>query len=184
MPIIPPICVLSIEMNKTNPSATNGNPLSGNMLPPLPCHAYRNIPTENQSFHAVNLTTSKYSSSSSLCSNFPSVKSSGAGYSYAAPTIMSPFNTPCALDPSTSSRASSLKSSHQTTGTSSALHLTSSTPLSLLPTSMNQNHMTSPHSNLTSSDLMGIMNGKLPELLHLPTDFLPTKKKLIDEKNW
>jgi hypothetical protein len=31
--------------------------------------------------------------------------------------------------------------------------------------------------------LMGIMNGNLPELLHLPNDFLPTTKKLIDHKH-
>ena len=43
--------------------------------------------------------------------------------------------------------------------------------------------MTSPNSNLTSDDLMGIINGNLPELLHLPNDFLPTTKKLIDHKH-
>jgi len=49
---------------------------------------------------------------------------------------------------------------------------------------MTSHTMTSPNSNLTSDDLMGIINGNLPELLHLPNDVLPTTKKLIDHKHW
>jgi hypothetical protein len=47
---------------------------------------------------------------------------------------MSPFHTPGVVDPSTYSEASSLTSSHQTAGTSSALDYTSdSKTLSLQP---------------------------------------------------
>ena len=42
---------------------------------------------------------------------------------------------------------------------------------------------TTPNSNLTSYDMMGIMNGKSPELLYLPNGFLPTKKNQINEKH-
>ncbi len=75
---------------------------------------------------------------------------------------------PCTLNTSTYSRASFLTSSHQITGSSSALHVPSDNQSSLLPTSKNlipitSPPMTSPNSNLTSDDLMGIINGNLPE---------------------
>lgn len=181
---LPPLCVSSFAMYES-PSETNSNPLSGHTLPtPGPsCGAFRRIPTGNHSFHAINTSASKYSSESSLSSNFlPAVKSSTADYTNSAPS-QPPSHTPCTLNTSTYSGASSLTSSHQTTESSFAVHVLSDTQSSLLPTSKNQIPMTSPNSNLTSVDLMGIINGNLPELLHLPNDFLPTKKKLIDQKH-
>jgi hypothetical protein len=167
-----------------SPSKTNSNPLSGHTLPtPRPsCGAYSMSQTGNHSLHAINMSASKYSSESSLSSIFMSaVKSSTAGYTNSAPS-QTLSHTPCTLNTSTYSRASSLTSSHQTTGSSSAVHVPNDTQLSLLPTSRYQIPMTSPNSNLTSDDLMGIINGKLPELLHLQNDFLPIKK-LIDQKH-
>ena len=187
-PHLPPLCALSFEMYKS-PSETNSNPLSSHTLPtPRPsCGAYRMSQTGNHSFHSINMSASKYSSESSLSSNFLSaVKSSTADYTNSA-TSQTPPHTPCTLNTSTYLRASSSTSSHQTTGSSSAVHIPSDTQSSLLPTSKNlipitSPPMTSPNSNLTSDDLMGI-NGNLPELLHLPNDFLPTTKKLIDHKH-
>ena len=184
-PRLPPLCVPSVAMYEIS-SETNSNPPSGNTLPNpgLSCVAYRRSPTGNHSSHAINTPASKYSSASSLGSNFPSaVKSSTADYSISAPTSLTPSHTPCTLNPSTYSRASSLTSSHQTTGSSSAVHVPHDTQSSLLPTSTNQIPMTSPNSNLSSDDLMGIINGQLPELLPLPNDFLPAKKKFIDQKH-
>ena len=50
-----------------------------------------------------------------------------------------------------------------------------------MPTSHGQHHIATPNSNLTSSDMVGIMNEKLPDLLYLPNDFLPSNKKHITE---
>jgi hypothetical protein len=147
-----------------SPSGTNIIPPSGHTLPTpvLSCVAYRRSPTENHSSNPINTPASKYSSASSLGSGVPSaVKSSS----------------------SATSRTSSLTSSHHTTGASSVVHVSSDTQSSLLPVSNNQQSMPSPNSNLTSDDLMGIINGKLPELLPLPNDFLPAKKKFIDQSH-
>ena len=96
---------------------------------------------------------------------------------------MSPFHTPGVVDPSTYSEASSLTSSHQTTGTSSALNYNSDSKTLSLQTSNDQHLITTNDSNLSSSDMIGIMNGKPPDMLFLPNDFLPAKKKLIDERH-
>jgi hypothetical protein len=96
---------------------------------------------------------------------------------------MSPFDTPGTFDPSTYSEASSLTSSHQTTGTSSAVNYTSDSKTSSLQTLNDQNLITTNDSNLSSHDMIGIINGKPPDMLFLPNDFLPAKKKLIDERH-
>ncbi len=117
----------------------------------------------------------------SLNSNFPSaVKSSIEYYSCAAPATMpishTPFHTPVDLNPSTDSTASSLTSSHQTRGESSAVHFASYSHSSLLPTSKDGNPISMLESYLTY-DMRGIMDGKPPALLYLPSDSLPIKKK-------
>ena len=78
---------------------------------------------------------------------------------------------------------SSLISSQQTTEESSAVYFASYAHSSLLPTSKDCNPISTPNSNLTSHDMMGIINRKLPEFLYLPNDFLPTQKNQIDEKH-
>ena len=112
------------------------------------------------------------------------MKSSIEDYSCAAPeTIQSshtPFHTSCDFNPSTDSTASSLTSSHQTRGESSAVHFASYSHSSLLPISNDCDPISTPNSNLTSYDMGERMNGKSPELLHLLGDFLPTKKSEID----
>ena len=126
-PHLPPLCALSFAMYKS-PSETNSNPLSGHTLPtPRPsCGAYRMSQTGNHSFHAINMSASKYSSESMLSSNFLSaVKSSTADYTNSATS--QPPHTPCTLNTSTYLRASSSTSSHQTTGSSSAVHVPSDT---------------------------------------------------------
>jgi len=96
---------------------------------------------------------------------------------------MPPFHTPGAFDPSIYSRTSSLTSSHQTTGTSYAVNYTSASKSSSLQTSNDKHLITTNDSNLSSYDMIGIMNGKPPDMLFLPNDFLPAKKKLIDERH-
>jgi hypothetical protein len=76
-----------------------------------------------------------------------------------------------------------LTSSHQTTGTSSAVNYTSDSKTSSLQTLNDQHLITKNDSNLSSHDMIGIINGKLPDMLILPNDFLPAKKKLIDESH-
>lgn len=95
--------------------------------------------------------------------------------------MMSPFHTPGAVDPSTYSEASSLTSSHQTTGTSAGDYTGASK--TSLQTWNDQHLMTTNNSNLSSHDMIGVMNGKPPDVLFLPNDFLPAKKKLIDERH-
>ena len=105
-------------------------------------------------------------------------------YSCAAPeTIPSsntPFHTSCDFNPSTDSTASLLTSSHQTIGESSAVHFVSYSHSSLLPISKDHDPISTPNSNLTSYNVGERMNEESPELLYLPSDFLPTKKKQID----
>jgi hypothetical protein len=90
---------------------------------------------------------------------------------------MSLFHTPEAFDPSTYSRASSLTSSHQTKGTSSAVNYTSASPTSSLQTSNDQHLITTNNLKLSAYDMIVIMNAKPPDMLFLPNDFLPAKKK-------
>ena len=115
------------------------------------------------------------------------MKSSIKYYSCTSPATMpishTPFYTPVDLNPSTDPTASSLMSSHQTRGESSAVNFSSYSCSSLLPTSKDGNPISTPDSNLTY-DMRGIMNGKPPELLYLPSDFLPTKKKTNWWKTW
>jgi hypothetical protein len=111
------------------------------------------------------------------------VKSAAWNYSSTPTTTMPPFHTPGTVDLSTYSEASSLTSSHQTTGTSSAVNYTSASKTSSLQTSNDQHLITTNDSNLSSHDMVGIMNGKPPDMLFLPNDFLPAKKKLIDDRH-
>jgi hypothetical protein len=104
------------------------------------------------------------------------VKSAAWNYSSSPTTTMSPFHTPCAVDPSTFSEASSLTSSHQTAGTSSAVNYTSASKTSSLQTSNDQHLTKTNDSNLSSYDMVGIMNGKPPDVLFLPNDFLQQGK--------
>ena len=132
----------------------------------------------------MNSFVSTHSRATSSNSIFPSiVKLAAVIYQTTPTTKMSPFHTPGVVDPSTYSEASSLTSSHQTTGTSSAVNFTSDSKTSSLQFSNDQHRITTNDSNLSSSDMIGIMNGKPPDMLFLPNDFLPAKKKLIDERH-
>jgi hypothetical protein len=132
----------------------------------------------------MNSFASTHSRATSSNSILPSkVRSAAVIYQTTPPTTMSPFCTPGVVDPSTYSEASSLTSSHQTTGMSSAVNFTSDSKSSSLQTSNDQHRITTNDSNLSSSDMRGIMNGKPPDMLFLPNDFLPAKKKLIDERH-
>jgi hypothetical protein len=132
----------------------------------------------------MNSFTSTPSRATSSNSILPSiVKSAEWNYSTAPTITMPPFHTPSAFDPSTYSEASSLTSSHQTTGTSSAVNYTSDSKTSSLQTLNDQHLITTNDSNLSSHDMIGIINGKPPDMLFLPNDFLPAKKKLIDERH-
>ena len=96
------------------------------------------------------------------------------------PSSHTPFHTPVDLNPSTDSTASSSTSSHQTMGESSAVHFAGYSLSSLLLTSKDLNPISTPNLSLPSYDMREIMNGKLPELLYLLSDFLQTKKNQID----
>ena len=111
------------------------------------------------------------------------VKLAAVIYQTTPTTNMSPFYTPGVVDPSTYSDAFSLTSSHQTTETSSAVNYTSASKTPSLKTSYDQHLITTNDSNLSSYAMIGIMNGKPPDMLFLPNDFLPAKKKLIDERH-
>ena len=65
-------------------------------------------------------------------------------------------------------------------GESSAVHFASYSHSSLLPISKDRDPISTPNSNLTSYNVGERMNEESPELLYLPSDFLPTKKKQID----
>ncbi len=117
-------------------------------------------------------------------SNFPSAVKSSTDYSCATPSRIPPFHTPFHtpedLNQSSYSTASSLASSQQPTRESLPVHFASQSCSSLLPISKDCNPISTPNLNLTSYDMGERMNGKLPELLYLLSDFLPTKKKQID----
>ena len=133
---------------------------------------------ESSMMHTVHSATSTCSRESALNSSILSkVPSLAEDKSCITPTMKPPINRPCAFDQSTHSITSSLTSSHQTIRTPSVV---SSSELSM-PTSYGQHHIATPNSNLTSSDMVGIMNGKLPDLLYLPNDFLPTNRKHMNE---
>ena len=113
----------------------------------------------------------------------PSIDKSAAwNYATTPTTTMFPFHTPDAVDPSRYSEASSLTSSHQTTGTSSTVNYTSASKISSFQNSNDQHLITTDDSNLSSYDMIGTMNEKPPDMLFLPNDFLPAKK-LIDERH-
>ena len=190
-PIIPPFYASKDETG--DPSTSNSNP-SSTHTPATVDHSYyyyRNHQPEIRPFHppsgvvrSMNSFASTHSRATFSNSILPSRVKSAAVIYQTAPTItMSPFHTPGAVDPSTYSESSSLTSSHQTTGTSSAVNFTSDSKASSLQTSNDQHRITTNDSNLSSSDMIGIMNGKPPEMLFLPNDFLPAKKKLIDERH-
>ena len=190
-PIIPPFYASKDETG--DPSMSNSNP-SSTHTPTTVDHSYyyyRNHQPEIRPFHppsgvvrSMNSFASTHSRATFSNSMLPSRVKSAAVIYQTAPTItMSPFHTPGAVDPSTYSEASSLTSSHQTTGTSSAVNYTSASKTSSLQTSNDQHLITTNDSNLSSSDMIGIMNGKPPDMLFLPNDFLPAKKKLIDERH-
>jgi len=69
-----------------------------------------------------------------------------------------------------------LTSSHQTTGTSSAVNYTSASKTLSLQTSHDQHLITTDETKLNSYNIIGMMNGKLPDMLFLPNDFLPARK--------
>ena len=190
-PIIPPFYASKDETG--HPSTSNSNP-SSTHTPTTVDHSYyyyRNHQPEIRSFHppsgvvrSMNSFASTHSRATSSNSILPSkVRSAAVIYQTTPPTTMSPFCTPGVVDPSTYSEASSLTSSHQTTGMSSAVNFTSDSKSSSLQTSNDQHRITTNDSNLSSSDMRGIMNGKPPDMLFLPNDFLPAKKKLIDERH-
>ena len=190
-PIIPPFYASKDETG--DPSTSNSNP-SSTHTPTTVDHSYyyyRNHQPEIRPFHppsgvvrSMNSFASTHSRATFSNSMLPSRVKSAAVIYQTAPTItMSPFHTPGAVDPSTYSESSSLTSSHQTTGTSSAVNFTSDSKASSLQTSNDQHRITTNDSNLSSSDMIGIMNGKPPDMLFLPNDFLPAKKKLIDERH-
>ena len=187
-PIIPPFYTSKDDTN--HPSMSNSNP-SSTHTPTTVGHPYsfRYYQPEIRSFHppscvvrSMNSFPSTHSRASSSNSVLPSiVKSSAGNYSTTPTKTMSPFHTPGAVDPSTYSEASSLTSSHQTTGTSAGDYTGASK--TSLQTWNDQHLMTTNNSNLSSYDMIGVMNGKPPDVLFLPNDFLPAKKKLIDERH-
>lgn len=190
-PIIPPFYASKDET--IHPSTSNSYP-SSTHTPTTVDHSYyyyRNRQPEIRSFRppsgvvrSMNSLTSTPSRATSSNSILPSiVKSAEWNYSTAPTITMPPFHTPSAFDPSTYSEASSLTSSHQTTGTSSAVNYTSDSKTSSLQTLNDQHHIITNDSNLSSHDMIGIINGKPPDMLFLPNDFLPAKKKLIDERH-
>ncbi len=132
----------------------------------------------------MNSFTSMHSRASSSNSILPSIAKSAAGnYSTTPARVMSPFHTPGAVNPSKYSEASSLTSSYQTTETSFAVNFTSDSKTSSLQILNDQHHITTDDSNLSSYDMIGIMNGKPSEILFLPNVHCPVKKILIDERH-
>jgi len=128
--------------------------------------------------HTVHSATSTCSRESALNSSISSkVPSLAEDKSCVTPTMKPPINIPGPFNQSSHSITSSLTSSHQTIRTPS---IASTSELSM-PTSHGQHHIATPNSNLTSSDMVEIMNGKSPDLLYLPNDFLPSNKKHITE---
>ena len=139
-------------------------------------HYYRNHQPDIRSFHPPSGVVQSMNSFASTHSRATSkVKSAAVIFQTTPPTTMSSFHTPGVVDPSTYSEASSLTSSHQTTGTSSAVNYTSASKTSSLQTSHNQ-HLTTDDLKLSSNDMVGILNGNRPDMLFLPNDFLRTKK--------
>ena len=63
------------------------------------------------------------------------------------------------------------------------MHFVSYSHSSLLPISKDHVPISTPNSNLTSYNVGERMNEESPELLHLLSDFLPTKKKQIDKSH-
>lgn len=128
--------------------------------------------------HTVRSATSTDSRESALNSSISSkVPSLAEDKSCITPTMRPPINIPGPFHKSSQSITSSLTSSHQTIRTPS---IVSAGEFSM-PTSHGQHHIATPNSNLTSSEMIGIMNGKSPDLLYLPNDFLPSNKKHITE---
>jgi len=99
------------------------------------------------------------------------------------PISHTPFHAPVDLNPSTESTTSSLTSSYQTREGSSALHFANYSHSSLLPHSKDGYGISTPDSNLMSHDIRGGVDSKPPDLLFLPSDFLPIKKKQIDKNH-
>ena len=104
------------------------------------------------------------------------------------PSTKPTFHIPVPYNQPRDSRASSFHvrvPCHQSRDSRASSLTTSSTvtsgALSILSTSSAQHHIPTPNSNLTSNDTIGIMNGKSPDLLYLPYDFLPPNKKHINE---
>ena len=183
-PVFPPFQKSSIRNDGINPTTTNTNPSSKTPLPPLvpPHQSNRNPPSAAiQPFHlhsrmarTNNSAASTYSRESTLNSSVSSkVNSLAEDESCITPTTK-PTIQISHCNKSRDSRESSLTSSHSTIKTSSTV---TSSAVSMLRTSYVQHHIPTPNSNLTSYDMVGIMNGKSPDLLYLPNDFLPTNKK-------
>ena len=63
------------------------------------------------------------------------------------------------------------------------MHFANYSQSSLLSTSKDGYHVSTPDSNLMSHDIRGGMDSKPPDLLLLPNDFLPIKKKQIDKNH-
>ena len=183
-PITPPFYASKDQTGR--PSTSNSNPSSTHTPTTVDhsYHYYRNHQPDIRSFHPPSGVVQSMNSFASTHSRATSkVKSAAVIYQTTPPTTMSPFHTPGVVDPSTYSEASSLTSSHQTTGTSSAVNYTSDSKTSSLQTLNDQHLITTNDSNLSSHDMIGIINGKPPDMLFLPNDFLPAKKKLIDERH-
>ena len=192
--IIPPIEVSLTSTSKANSSYTLNPPhfchppLINRNTPNLPhqMKSCRNPPYVNGSCHAIDRSVS---TGPSLNSNFPSaVKSSVQFNLCAAPGTMpishTPFHGPVDLNPSTESTTSSLTSSYQTNREGlSALHFANYSHSSLLPHSKDGYGISTPDSNLMSHYTMGGGDSKPPDMLFLPSDFLPIKKKQIDKNH-
>ena len=151
-------------------------PSSEPSLPPLfhphnpptviqPCHI------KSSMGHTINSATSTCSRDSTLNSSVSSnVNSLTRDGSCFTPTTKPTIHIPGPYNQSRDSRVSSLTTSSTVSGA-----------LSIVPTSNAQHDIPTPKSNLTSYDMVGILNGKSPDLLYLPSDFLPTNKKHINE---
>ena len=63
------------------------------------------------------------------------------------------------------------------------VNYTCASKTSSLQTSHDQHLITTDETKLSSYDMIGIMNGKLPDMLFLSNEFLPAKKNLIDERH-
>ena len=175
-PIFAPYQKSSIANNGMNLTTTNTNPSSEPSLPPLfhphnpptviqPCHI------KSSMGHTINSATSTCSRDSTLNSSVSSnVNSLTRDGSCFTPTTKPTIHIPGPYNQSRDSRVSSLTTSSTVSGA-----------LSIVPTSNAQHDISTPKSNLTSYDMVGILNGKSPDLLYLPSDFLPTNKKHINE---